>query len=244
MLGLDNFFGRATKGAQPRDDMADVKAVQPVPRVGADKASFADAGGSSAAGELSARQAVRDRLDLDAQLEKAEKAEQLQLVETKKQQAEVGVQDEGKDPEMAQALASADLPILSETVTKQEKEPTMTTINSSAEQELDRMLAEQADIAARVEAKRQELKVAALADMREKITRYGVTAAELGFTLAAHGSSRSQGGERASGERRTSNVEPRYLDPESGKTWSGRGRTPVWLRDKADKEQYRIKKAA
>lgn len=30
--------------------------------------------------------------------------------------------------------------------------------------------------------------------------------------------------------RKTSKVSPKYRDPESGKTWSGRGMTPVWLR--------------
>ncbi|MGK8200712.1 H-NS histone family protein [Burkholderia cepacia] len=34
-------------------------------------------------------------------------------------------------------------------------------------------------------------------------------------------------------------VAPKYWDPKTGQTWSGRGRTPHWLAGK-DREQYRI----
>jgi DNA-binding protein H-NS len=32
---------------------------------------------------------------------------------------------------------------------------------------------------------------------------------------------------------------PKYRDPETGKTWSGMGTVPMWIRGK-DREQYRI----
>lgn len=34
-------------------------------------------------------------------------------------------------------------------------------------------------------------------------------------------------------------LEPKYRDPETGKTWAGRGRKPSWMGDK-DKEAYKI----
>lgn len=34
-------------------------------------------------------------------------------------------------------------------------------------------------------------------------------------------------------------LEPKYRDPETGKTWCGRGKTPLWLVGK-DKEQFKI----
>ena len=34
-------------------------------------------------------------------------------------------------------------------------------------------------------------------------------------------------------------LEPKYRDPETGKTWAGRGRLPKFLQGK-DKEQYKI----
>lgn len=40
-----------------------------------------------------------------------------------------------------------------------------------------------------------------------------------------------------------STVAPKYRDPETGATWSGRGRSPQWLRDK-NKEDFLIEKPA
>lgn len=37
-------------------------------------------------------------------------------------------------------------------------------------------------------------------------------------------------------------LEPKYRDPETGKTWAGRGRLPKWM--VWDKEAYRINAAA
>ena len=46
-------------------------------------------------------------------------------------------------------------------------------------------------------------------------------------------------------QRTTSKAAPKYRDPRTGKTWSGRGRTPIWLRDQEekgkDREDFRIK---
>lgn len=39
--------------------------------------------------------------------------------------------------------------------------------------------------------------------------------------------------------RSTGHVEPKYRHPETGATWTGRGRAPRWLEGK-DKEAYRI----
>ena len=56
---------------------------------------------------------------------------------------------------------------------------------------------------------------------RELIKTHGLTASELGFL----GKTSSK---RASGDRRVT-VAPKYKDPASGKTWTGRGKTPGWL---------------
>ncbi len=36
-------------------------------------------------------------------------------------------------------------------------------------------------------------------------------------------------GSGASAAQKTSALPPKYLDPKTGKTWSGRGRAPAWL---------------
>ena len=51
--------------------------------------------------------------------------------------------------------------------------------------------------------------------IRELIREHGITADQLGFAPAGKGS------------RKTAPA--KYRDPLTGKTWSGRGRTPLWL---------------
>lgn len=36
-------------------------------------------------------------------------------------------------------------------------------------------------------------------------------------------------GSAAGAARKTSALPPKYMDPKTGKTWSGRGRAPAWL---------------
>jgi DNA-binding protein H-NS len=52
-------------------------------------------------------------------------------------------------------------------------------------------------------------------ELREVIRENGITAEQLGFAPAGKGS------------RKTAPA--KYRDPITGKTWSGRGRTPLWL---------------
>jgi DNA-binding protein H-NS len=52
-------------------------------------------------------------------------------------------------------------------------------------------------------------------ELREVIRENGITAEQLGFSPAGKGS--------------RAKVPAKYRDPLSGKTWSGRGRTPLWL---------------
>lgn len=46
---------------------------------------------------------------------------------------------------------------------------------------------------------------------------------------------------RAKSAKAKSSVPAQFKNPESGETWTGRGRSPRWL-DGKDKEQYRIVK--
>ncbi|WP_175007251.1 H-NS histone family protein [Burkholderia lata] len=45
---------------------------------------------------------------------------------------------------------------------------------------------------------------------------------------------------RMSGDRRRRRAEPRYWDPVTGTTWSGRGKRPRWMAGR-DPEEFRIK---
>lgn len=62
-----------------------------------------------------------------------------------------------------------------------------------------------------------------IAEIRQKIADYDLTAADLGFgELPAAAEKPARG--------RRSTVKPKYRDPASGKTWSGRGVMPVWMK--------------
>ncbi|HEY1998148.1 H-NS histone family protein [Paraburkholderia sp.] len=67
----------------------------------------------------------------------------------------------------------------------------------------------------------------AIADIKQKIAEYGITAEELGFSS-----------KRATAPRKTP-VPPKYRNPKTGETWSGRGRAPAWLAGK-NRERFLI----
>jgi DNA-binding protein H-NS len=63
----------------------------------------------------------------------------------------------------------------------------------------------------------------AIAQIRERIAEYDITPEELGFS--------SKPAKRA-GARRKDPLPPKYRNPKTGETWSGRGRAPGWLTGK------------
>jgi DNA-binding protein H-NS len=66
-----------------------------------------------------------------------------------------------------------------------------------------------------VSAREREIE-AAIAGIKEKIAEYGITAEELGFSSKRAG-------------RREAALPPKYRNPKTGQTWSGRGRVPAWI---------------
>src|SRR4051794_26861983 len=84
------------------------------------------------------------------------------------------------------------------------------------------------------QAKRQEkmedAKAALLAEFRGK-------AAELGMSLQAlMSSSQPATPERKPRRNKGEKVAPKYRNPESGETWTGRGREPGWIKGKNREE--------
>lgn len=64
----------------------------------------------------------------------------------------------------------------------------------------------------------------AIASAKELIKTFQLSANDLGFS----GKKSPARKERPVGDKRMS-VAPKYQDPASGKTWTGRGKTPAWL---------------
>jgi DNA-binding protein H-NS len=69
-----------------------------------------------------------------------------------------------------------------------------------------------------------------LADVRAKVADYGFTEREI--------FGRGRG---VRGASRRSVVAPKYRDPKSGATWSGRGRAPNWIKDVKNRDRYLIR---
>lgn len=66
-----------------------------------------------------------------------------------------------------------------------------------------------------------------IADIRQKMRDYDLTAADLGLAPAAP-SSRTEPAKR---EDKRAAVKPKYRDPATDKTWTGRGVAPKWMKE-------------
>lgn len=81
------------------------------------------------------------------------------------------------------------------------------------------------------EARRTELGNV-IEDIRNKIAEYGLTAQDLGFATAA----------RRGRPPKKAPLPPKYQDPKSGSTWSGRGKPPNWIAGK-NRDRFLISQA-
>jgi DNA-binding protein H-NS len=79
------------------------------------------------------------------------------------------------------------------------------------------------------DVRRSEL-TAVLANIRAQVRQFGFTASDV-FPSSSSGS-RNRG-------KTLGKVAPKYRDPASGKTWTGRGKTPKWIEDQ-ERNQFII----
>lgn len=82
----------------------------------------------------------------------------------------------------------------------------------------------------RVNALQMEKRSEALAKARDIVNSYGLTLEEVFAAQRAR-----RGDSLVVGKK----VAPKYRNPETGVTWTGRGKTPLWLVGK-DREQFLI----
>lgn len=71
-------------------------------------------------------------------------------------------------------------------------------------------------------AVKEKEKAEAVADMKKKIAKYGITAMELGLTLKLLSNEKPVSAKPAGMAK--------YRDPKTGDTWPGRGPKPKWLK--------------
>lgn len=121
----------------------------------------------------------------------------------------------------------------------------------SNDQTLPELLAKMQEIQRQVETARKTEYAGAVRKVRQLIAEYGIAAKDIGFAdPAAPKSGRGAGRGKAAGAEKTpakrgrkpgskagvraskgSKVAPKYRDPATGATWTGRGKRPRWMAD-------------
>ncbi|WP_430233519.1 H-NS histone family protein [Paraburkholderia tropica] len=71
-----------------------------------------------------------------------------------------------------------------------------------------------------------------LADVRAKVAEYGLTVHEVFEESPGRGEAN---------RRPHRSLPPKYRDPVSGSTWSGRGRAPAWIANVKEREKFLIR---
>lgn len=91
------------------------------------------------------------------------------------------------------------------------------------------------------ELRRQELKNI-IAQVRQAIADYGLTASDLGFAGRGRKAG-SKTGTKVAASQRSAGV-AKYRDPKTGQTWTGRGRPPAWIAEAKNRDAFLIDAAA
>lgn len=98
-----------------------------------------------------------------------------------------------------------------------------------------------ADLEKKAEALIKEEAQGAIAKVRELIDRYGLSAEDLGFGGGAKAGRRTGAtpGRKKKATAKSAGV-PLYRDPETGKTWTGRGKPPAWIAGAKSRDAFLI----
>lgn len=84
------------------------------------------------------------------------------------------------------------------------------------------LLAQKVKLEEQLEAARQAELESAIQRVRQIVQEYGLTAEDLGLAAKLK-------------KRKGTTVAPKYMDPKTGATWSGRGRAPAWIGKNRDR---------
>lgn len=89
------------------------------------------------------------------------------------------------------------------------------------------LLARKAELDAQIAQAQAERKAEGIAAARALIQEHGLTAADV----------------FPQGKAKGSVGVPKYRDPSTGATWTGRGKPPLWIKDAADRAPFQITQA-
>jgi DNA-binding protein H-NS len=94
------------------------------------------------------------------------------------------------------------------------------------------LLAQRESLERQIEEAKSREYAEVLDEIKQKMSDYGITLQELAG---------GRGSKAAKAARSRSGVAPKYRDPESGSTWSGRGKPPKWIAGQ-DRDSFLIGK--
>ena len=86
------------------------------------------------------------------------------------------------------------------------------------------LLAQKAKLEEQLESARVKELEAVIQQVRQIVSDYGLTAEDIGLSSRRSGATKKK-----------ATVAPKYQDPKTGATWSGRGRAPAWIGKNRDK---------
>jgi len=104
------------------------------------------------------------------------------------------------------------------------------------------------DLQKQADAMRKQAMVAAIKEVKRLVNLYSLGYADIGIAVGTPAKTQksvrpTKVAKKASADKRAA-VAPKYRDNETGKTWTGRGKSPTWLATKmaagATKESFKI----
>lgn len=90
---------------------------------------------------------------------------------------------------------------------------------------LNELLQQKAELERQIADAQREERADAIAQIRSLMSQYGLTLADIGGRAGAPAAGARRGSSAGGGK-----VPPKYRDPATGATWSGRGLQPTWLK--------------
>lgn len=90
------------------------------------------------------------------------------------------------------------------------------------------LLSQREELDKQIKAARERELADAIALVRKTIADFGLTASDVFRPTDRRSPTKG------------SKVEPKYRNPETGETWTGRGKAPVWIRN-GDRDSFRIR---
>jgi DNA-binding protein H-NS len=87
--------------------------------------------------------------------------------------------------------------------------------------QLQTLLAKRAELEQQIAEMQREERSSALVQVKALMAQHGLSVADLGSTRSPTAAPKTRSG---------SKVAPKYRDPATGQTWTGRGLHPIWLK--------------